>query len=289
MNPRQSYADWRLELLGVFERRKSEREFYWILDSCSHPELPGILWKLEADPRARPLYMNTYLEEVSSAGPYILPVEGNPDITSWVFGQSGEKPLGCLAEIVPGAYAAAFEQLQWQLECRPGGSAPAMFRWYDPRMLYGMGTWPETQSIVGRFMGPVLFLHAWEPGRCSDIVWGTGMDSGHRSAAPEEYPESLFDHIWNEAMIHGIIGTLGHLPGKLLREMPLPQAYELGERAALAIMAAGYDDMISLAHAMAVTVMHGPSFWDDPRVAAALAGRPEKAPLMEVLDEICSL
>lgn len=286
IQPRQSYADWRMKILGLFSQHEQAREFYWILDACSHPDLPGMLWKLEAEPRACPLYMNTYREEVSSSGPYMLPVRGNHRITQWIFEHSGEHPLGCLAEIAPGTYPEVFEHLQGQTECRPGGGPAALFRWYDPRMLYGLTTWPGLQGILATFMGPTFFLHAWEPGRCADIVCGPGCDLGYRSAEPEAYPESLFDHIWDEAMLHSIIGTLGHAPGRLLRAMPLPRAYAIGERAALALSAAGYDDRLSLAYAVSLSARLGPFIWDEPRVIEALAERPAQASIMEVLDEI---
>lgn len=284
LNPRQSHADWRADMRLLLTRE--DREFYWILDGCAHPDLPGILWELEEDPQALPLYMNTWQEDAADAGPWILPVSGNEAAGAWIFTQSEEKPLGCLAEIAPGAYDEVFEHLQWQLECRPDGGEISLFRWYDPRILYGMTTWPGLPTILPRFMGPALCLHAWEPGRCAAVVCGDGRDSGHRSEEAESYPNSLFDHIWDEVMIHTVIGTLGLKQGQTLREMPLPEAYALGERAALAISAAGYDDRRSLACAMSVSARLGPGIWDDPRVAAALAERPAGAPLTDVLAEL---
>lgn len=246
----------------------------------------ALYWELDEDPQALPLYMNTWQEEVSTSGPWMLPVRGHEAVSQWCFAQSGERPLGCLAEIAPGAYDDVFDHLQWQLECRPDGGETALFRWYDPRILYGMTTWPELPSILSRFMGPTLRLHAWEPGRCAAIVCGSGEDAGYRSEDAEVYPGSLIDHIWDEVMIHTIIGTLGLEQGQILRAMPLPEAYALGERSALAISAAGYDDRRSLAYAMSVAARRGPGIWDDPRVRAALAERPANAPLTEVLDEL---
>ena len=284
LNPPQLLADWHTDMRLLLARQ--EHEFYWILDGCAHPDLPGILWELDEDPQALPLYMNTWQEEVSDAGPWILPARGHDAANAWIFSQCGERPLGCLAEIAPGMYDDVFEHLQWQLECRPGDDDVALFRWYDPRILYGMTTWPDLPRILPRFMGPTLRLHAWEPGRCAAVVCGSGQDTGYRSEDTETYPYSLFEHIWDEVMIHTIIGTLGLSQGQTLREMPLPEAYALGERAALAISAAGYDDRRSLAYAMSVSARRGPGIWDDPKVRAALAERPPNAPLMEVLDEL---
>lgn len=149
-----------------------------------------------------------------------------------------------------------------------------------------MTTWPELPSILSRFMGPTLRLHAWEPGRCAAIVCGGGEDTGYRSKDAEAYPNELFDHIWDEVMIHSIIGTLGLETGDTLRAMPLPEAYAQGERAALALSAAGYDDRQTLAYAMSLSARFGPGIWDDPLVNAALAERPANASLMEVIAEL---
>lgn len=285
LNPPQLLADWHTDMRLLMARQ--EHEFYWILDACAHPDLPGILWDLDEDPQALPLYMNTWQEDVAESGPWILPAGGHDAVSAWIFSQCGKRPLGCLAEIAPGAYDEVFEHLQWQLECRPGDdSETALFRWYDPRILYGMTTWPDLPGILPRFMGPTLRLHAWEPGRCVPVVCGSGQDTGYRSEDTETYPYSLIEHIWNEVMIHTIIGTLGLSQGQTLREMPLPEAYALGERAALAISAAGYDDRRSLAYAMSVSARRGPGIWDEPEVRAALAERPANAPLMEIIEEL---
>lgn len=284
LNPPQRHADWLTDMRFLLARQ--EREFYWIIDACAHPDLPGVFWELDEDPQALPLYMNTWQEEASESGPWMLPVRGHEAVGEWCFAQSGERPLGCLAEIAPGTYDEVFDHLQWQLECRPDGGRPALFRWYDPRILYGMTTWPGLPSILSRFMGPTLRLHAWEPGRCVPIVCGSGEDTGYRSEDEEAYPDALFDHIWDETMIHSIIGTLGLSTGEALRAMPLPEAYAQGERVALALSAAGYDDRRSLAYAMSLSARFGPGIWDDPRVNAALAERPANAPLMDVIDEL---
>lgn len=284
--PKESYADWRMNVYSLLSQRDWINEFYWILDPCAHPELPGVLWTLEPDPCARPLYMNTYFEEVAAAGPLILSAQKNHIITKWILDEARERPLGCLMEIANGSYTQAFEHLQQQIECYPGKDTLTIFRWYDPRMLYGMSTYPNQNEILSKFMGPVLYFRGWEPGRCCGIAFGAGKDLGYHSEEPEYYEEKLFEHIFDEAMIHTIIGTLGHMQGKHLREMPLHEAYALGETVANTIFQAGYEDKRSIAYAIALTVRLGPYIGEEQNVKTALAERPEKAPLSEVLDQI---
>lgn len=263
---------------------RQEREFYWILDACAHPDLPDILWELDEEPQA--LHMNIMREDAAESGSWILPARNHDAVNEWILAQCRERPLGCLAEIAPGTYNEVFEHLQWQLTCRLDGGTEFLFRWYDPRNLYGMTTWPDLPTVLPRFMGPTLRLHAWEPGRCVPVVCGSGQDTGYRSEGTESYPEILFDHIWDETMIHSIIGTLGLSPGAILRKMPLPKAYALGVRAALVISAAGYDDRYSLAYVMSISARLGLGVWDDPKVVKALAERPADASIIEVLDEV---
>lgn len=286
MIPGQSYVDWRMHILSLLSQKEAAREFYWILDACAHKYLPGVLWRLETDPKARPLYMNTYREEVSAAGPFILPAAGNHAVTRWIFDEGWKHPLGCLAEIAPGSYELVFDHLQQQLECRLENDQPVLFRWFDPRILYGLSTYSEREDELAGFMGPVLHFHAWEPGRCCGIRYGTSRDAEEVHSEPQRCADELFDHIWNEAMIHSIIGTMGSSQGARLREMPLPEAYRLGEKVADVLSRAGYADRRSLAYGMSLTVRLGPYIWDEPRVVEALAERPRNAPLTEVLDEV---
>ena len=79
---------------------------------------------------------------------------------------------------------------------------------------------------------------------------------------------------------------MGSSQGACLREMPLPEAYRLGEKVADVLSRAGYADRRSLAYGMSLTVRLGPYIWDEPRVVEALAERPRNAPLTEVLDEV---
>lgn len=284
--PQELYVDWRLDVYKLLSQKERNSEFYWILDPCAHPELPGILWKLKTDPGARPLYMNTYLEEVAAAGPLILSAQKNFAATKWILDEGRERPLGCLIEIAGGSYAKAFEHLQRQTECYPGNDKLTIFRWYDPRILYGINSYPKLDKILAKLMGPVLYFRGWEPGRCCGVILGAGQSSGYCGNEPEHYEEEFFEHIFNEAMIHTIIGTLGHIPGKRLREMPLPDAYALGEATANKIYMAGYQDKRSLAYAIALTARLGPYIWEEQNVQKALSERPKAAPISEVLAEI---
>ena len=283
---KQSYAAWRMKISSMLLQKESGSEFYWILDACAHPKLPGILWELEQNPEARPLYMNTYKEEVSAAGPYILPANDNNAVSRWFFEQSNEKPVGCLIEIAAGFYPVAFEHLQQQLECYPGNEHLTLFRWYDPRILYGLSTYSEQDHIRARFMGPVLYFHAWEPGRCSDIVYGIGRDLGIRSEAPEYHDEKLFDHIWDEVSIHTIIGTLGSETGMKLRSLPLPEAYKLVEQVQQILLRYNYFDRRSLAYGASITAKLGLDIWERADVREAFEQRPPNAPIDEVIESL---
>lgn len=74
LNPPQLLADWHTDMRLLMARQ--EHEFYWILDACAHPDLPGILWDLDEDPQALPLYMTPGRKTSPKAAPGYCPPGG---------------------------------------------------------------------------------------------------------------------------------------------------------------------------------------------------------------------
>lgn len=279
--PPQSFADWCTDIFSQI--KKGEHEFCWIVDACAHPDLPDIFWELEDDPQAFTLYEGTSYDDDVESGPWMVPAGRHSAVSEWLFAQCEDVPVGCLAEMAPGTFEEVFKHMQGQLEYRLDNGEVTLFRWYDPRTLYAMSTWFDLQTILPAFLGPVLRMHGWEPGRGTGFAFGDGKPSRRRSKGKKSYPYSLIEHIWDEVMIHTIIGTLGLSQGETLRAMPLPEAYALGARTARALSDAGYDDRESLAFAMSVSARLGAGIWDRPEVIAALKERPAGASVSDVL------
>lgn len=279
--PPQSFADWCTDIFSQI--KKGEHEFCWIVDACAHPDLPDIFWELEDDPQAFTLYEGTSYDDDVESGPWMVPAERHSAVSEWLFAQCEDVPVGCLAEMAPGTFEEVFKHMQGQLEYRLDNGEVTLFRWYDPRTLYAMSTWFDLPTILSAFLGPVLRMHGWEPGRGTGFAFGDGKPSRRRSKGKKSYPYSLIEHIWDEVMIHTIIGTLGLSQGETLRAMPLPEAYALGARTARALSDAGYDDRESLAFAMSVSARLGAGIWDRPEVIAALKERPAGASVSDVL------
>lgn len=89
--------------------------------------------------------------------------------------------MGCLAEMAPGTFEEVFKHMQGQLEYRLDNGEVTLFRWYDPRTLYAMSTWFDLQTILPAFLGPVLRMHGWEPGRGTGFAFGDGKPLRRRS------------------------------------------------------------------------------------------------------------
>jgi hypothetical protein len=281
----QKYSFWRNKLGERVASADSTHEFFWLIDPCAHAELPGLIWNLEANPEVWPLYMNTYLEESVNAGPFMASYRKNTKLTAWMFENQPLLPLGCLIEVDSASAKAAFEHLQNLVEFLNSDGKRSVFRFYDPRIVYGISTY-EDASRIPRILGPILRLDAWEPGRCAAVCLGNGSDIGIRCEEPARYDAEFFEHIWNEVQIHTIIGTLGREPGMALRSMPLPDAYRLVEQTGEILEKFGYADRTSLAYGAGYSAYYGISVWSRPEVEEAMRNRPAQAPLSEIMESV---
>lgn len=279
----QDYSLWCYNVQQHIHNAPDHHRFFWLVDPCAHDGLPGLIWKLDPQPDAWPLYMNTYMEEVINSGPFMVPYRPDAEFTKWMFQELRLLPLGCLIEVEAASVHIAFEHLQNLLEALDGEGKTSIFRFYDPRITYGISTYQD-QTVTPRLLGPVLHLDAWEPGRCVPVHLGNGIDSGIRSAGMESYDTAFFEHIWDEVTIHTIVGTLGHEPGMRLRTLPFPEAYSLLEQTARILSSYNYQDRESLVYGSSVSAWYGLGFWKKVEVQDALINRPVKAPLNEVLE-----
>lgn len=281
----QNYGLWRYNIQQHIHNAPDHHRFFWLIDPCAHDELPGLIWKLDPQPDAWPLYMNTYMEEAINSGPFMAPYRPDSEFTKWMFQELRLLPLGCLIEVESASVHRAFEHLQNVLECMGESGKISIFRFYDPRIAYGINTYKE-QNVTPRVLGPVLHLDAWEPGRCVPVRMGNGIDSGICSAGPEQYEGTLIYHIWDEVEIHSIIGTLGREPGIILRSLPLPEAYSFVAQVHTILLQYGYQDKRSLAYGASVTARLGMEIWQQPSVISAFQERPLQAPINEVFTSI---
>lgn len=281
----QIYDHWRYNIQQHAQHAPAHHKFFWLIDPSAHDELPGLIWKLDPQPEAWPLYMNSYMEEAINSGPFMVPYRPGSEFTKWVLQEMRWLPLGCLIEVESASVHTVFEHLQNLLECANGDGEASVFRFYDPRITYGISTY-EDQSMAPRILGPVLRLDAWEPGRCVPVFMGTGADNATRSPGMEHYDAAFFEHIWDEVLFHTIIGTLGRESGMALRAMPLPEAYQLMQQTSTTLIQFGYSDRNSLAYGASFSAYYGLSVWEMPAVRQALEKRPAQAPLREVLESV---
>jgi hypothetical protein len=279
----QDYGLWRNSIQQRIYNAPDQHRFFWLIDPYAHDELPGLIWKLDPQPDVWPLYMNTYMEDAINSGPFMVPYRPNSEFTKWVLQELRLVPLGCLIEVEGASVHIAFEHLQNLLECMDGEGKLSIFRFYDPRIAYGISTYEDKATCL-RILGPVLRLDLWELGRCAPVHMGIGIDSGIRNAGMESYDTAFFEHIWDEVKIHSTIGTLGREPGMKLRSLPLPEAYSLVERVYHILSRYGYDDRRSLAYGSSVTARLGLEVWERPDLREELQGRPANAPLAEILN-----
>lgn len=281
----ENYADWHKSTRDFFDQASHTDSCYWIIDPCSSPELPAAIWEIDPDTSALPLYMNTYLEDVVRAGPMLIPYSGQSKLTAWLFRQMEIRPLGYLVQAGKEQAAGLFEHFQNLLECISPKSTKSLFRFYDPRIMYAITTYP-IELVKEQILGPVLNLCGWEHGRRVAILAGDGTDHFYRCAGIAKSPEALFEHIWEEVQIHTLIEEL---KDKFVTSHPSATFFELYdelEKVYKFIKENGYSDLASFKLAATITALYSNKFWNNEQVLHAFAMRKNEDTLSDVIESI---
>lgn len=272
-----TYGEWKKSLYKEIATSSSEKydteqrcSWFWVLDASAHPELPGLLWQLDTNPDAWPLYMNTFLEDAIQAGPWFIPCQAHSKVTQWIFEQLEQKPLGFLFSVNQNAGNSTFEHLQNILECVlpvPQGEKytqerNGLFRYYDPRVIYGLSTFQDTKPLM-LVKGPILSLHAWEPGRAVSVEKRYTKEQQTICLEPPKLSQALIDHLWKENQAHTIIATLSDEPGEQLRAMSLPKAYQYVESIQNMLKNSPYTSNSDIGFATAYSLLSLDEEWED--------------------------
>ena len=252
----QEYTLWQKQLREYIGSQRDTTSFFWLIDPTAHETLPGFMWELEKDPVAWPLYMNTYMEEAVNTGPFMVPYRESSPVTGWIFKEMRLTPLGCMLTVKPSNEKKAFEHLQNLLECNNSEGKRSIFRYYDPRVAYGISTYRDDEAKK-RLLGPLLKLESWEPGRAVPFVIGTGVDHGYRCMEIENCNADLVAHIWNETQIHTLLNAVSSQFSAGLDKLELPEAYAVLSRTDIFLKSYGFSDRYSLTYASCVVAEYG--------------------------------
>lgn len=252
-----------------------------LVDPTAHESLPALL---QTSPVVWPLYLNTYSQKLMVIGPHMLPLATNSDLTVRLLESMETLPLGLISGCLPGREEHLYEHFQRRLEYSFPDGRQGIFRFYDPRMAYGLATYPATEAR-SHILGPALFLAAWEPGRQRSVLILHDEDTEIETSDDYMPPSELIEHIWKEAHIHSLIGGLKGEPGRRLNDMPLAEAYKLLEAADGIIKEQGYLTYDDLALAAALTTLSGLEFWNRNDVRLAMTqGRAKQLSLKSALE-----
>ncbi|UQZ87807.1 hypothetical protein C4J81_00670 [Deltaproteobacteria bacterium Smac51] len=252
--PGQTYDEWiasRLSAIGQAEGRS----FFWIVDGCADPDLLRLI-KTTRETETWPLYMNTYLDKVRDAGPWFIRHQSGADLIHRLIRRMEQTPLGFLAVVRRGDEEILFDHLQLILECSMPDGGEGVFRYYDPRVLYGLNSFsdPEFMRLV---CGPAMAIHFWEPGRSKPLSFQPEPGNYTPPAAPARLTTELIDHLWLEAQVHTIISTLGGEYGGKLRKMELPSAYGFVDGIRKLLSGTCYKSNQDVAFATALAIAEG--------------------------------
>lgn len=215
-----------MELLSAHldnAEQQKNYHWFWIIDGCAHPAIQGLLQN-EAAAEAWPLHMNTYMEDVRAAGPWFVRHAPGGKLGDWMLEHLEECPAGFLLKGTHGDEQMLFDHFQQLLECTMPDGGDGVFRYYDPRMLYGITTSGD-MDMVKLVCGPACDIYAWEPGRAVPVNFTRRSQGYILCEEPPQLRQELLDHLWMEAQCHTIVSTLGGEIGEELRNRPLREAY----------------------------------------------------------------
>ena len=260
-----SYSEWKHGLfsytqLAFLDVSPSEIELFWILDGSAWPDLPQLLRGFGAASNAWPLYLNTYLEEVRNSGPWLISCKPGMALNDWVLEQLEFNPLGLLVYIEKYSNFIMFDHFQRLLECVLPNGKQGLFRYYDPRVLFGINTFEDGQYIR-QVCGPALAIETWEPGRCLPIRITQAIKDDYYTGI-QALPQPLLNHLAIQTRMHTVINTLGGVTGTALRSHPLPEAYAFVQSISNFFEGSLYQTNSDLAFAVAYSLLASDDKWE---------------------------
>lgn len=280
---RENYPAWRSTMIDLIRNHPEDSALFWLLDSPAHPSLPGILWNLEPMPDALPLYMSSYYDEVVNSGPFLVQCKVDSPIMKWILQEAENRPLASLIHVDKSASDDLFDHLQNVLECMYDGEL-TLFRFYDPRVLYGIQTSKDNKSIT-KILGPICRWDSWEPGRCVAIQLGNGLDSGYRCEGPLKYPDDFLQHIWDENNIHTLVAQLSHR-FKEFSVNTLQDSYKYIEDTYNFLSKYEFEDRESLTYGACIAAYHGKNIWNNTTVKEAFNKNCKIKTLVDICTEL---
>ena len=281
----EDYEEWRTATSGLYDQAGPDLRCYWVIDPCASPDLPGILDAVKPGENRIPLFLNTYREAVAKAGPTLVPYIPGSDFNNWLFNLLETAPAGYLVQVARGEEDGLYEHLQNLAECTGPDGKRAMFRFFDPRIMYAVTTFPYP-TAAEQLLGPVLRLDGWEHGRRSAISAGDGEDHRYRCVAPIPYHQEFLDHIWKEVKIHTLIRFYAGSFAVSHPNAAYTDLYDDMETTYRFLEANGFTDVESFNQAAVFTAAYPSCIWENRDVIEAFAALPEKTAFTEAIGAI---
>lgn len=276
------FEEWRA---GISERMNRESGQKWcaVIDSASHPDLPGLLWAFQENAEIWPLFMNTMMHEISLKGPIFVVIQPSGKIADWVLTRAETAPVGILYAIAEGKENDLFEHLQNLLETPLPDGGTGLFRFYDPRVLHALTCFPD-KTWTRLAVGPAKSLHAWEPGRAEALELREGLPEILRECPSEPMPQDLLDFMARHNSPYAVLHEASNLKQAcLLMDQHLPKAFSFVEAVCRSLDALGICGMRDMTAGTAFCLEAGANVFAIPSVTQWLKTAGRERPFLELL------
>ena len=279
------YEGWRA---GISERmsRESGRKWCAVIDSSSHPDLPGLLWAFQENAEIWPLFMNTMMHEVSLKGPIFIVFQPGGDTAEWLLTRAETSPVGILYAVAEGRENDLFEHLQNLLETPLPDAGTGLFRFYDPRVLHALTSFPD-KTWARLAVGPADSLHAWEPGRAAALELREGLPEILRECRSEPMPQDLLDFMARHNAPYAVLHETSNLKqAGRLKDQPLPKAFSFVEAVCRSLDDLGICGMRDMTASAAFCLKAGKNVFAIPSVVQWMKAAGAERPFLELLADI---
>ena len=259
-----SFSDWATTCLHAIDNPPKNLCWHLVVDPCANETLPNMLNAFAQKLKVWPLFLNTYDETVIPLGSQFIRCAPQSRFIKWCIGHMQENPIGILVLTEEAKSDELYEHLQNFFECVLPSRRKVLFRYYDPRLLYGFTTYSDKRPSQ-LLLGPSTQIKAWEPGRAVAVELAQQEDNGWRCSEELGLSDEFMDHLWAQTKIHTVIGAItkemGSPTGEKLKRQPLPESYNFVEKVQTRLKKYALDNY-NLMVATILTMKNDFSFWD---------------------------
>lgn len=274
------FREWRE---GIRTEMAAGLSWWAAIDPASDPQLPGFLRSFRDRAEIRPLSTNTMRHGISVQNPILVALQPGGEIADWFLTRAQYSAAGVLYVVPDGMKDRLVEHLLHLPEVPRTGGGTDQFRFYDPRVLHAIGSFPDT-SCSRLVVGPARRVHAWDPGRAEAVALHQGVPETLAEPRSEPLPRELLEFIARRNAPYAVLDEIAKTPvGARLGELPLPDAFFIVENVCSSLEALSIFGMGDLVMGVGYCLLAGRNIFGEAPVMEWMNARGRTGSLQERL------